>query len=82
MSMKTGEVLAEVARERHRQDQKWGGPTHDDQHDPSDWLEYIHNKKEKAHGAETDAEYRKRMIQIAALAVAAVESLDRQMEAN
>jgi hypothetical protein len=79
-TIKLGEVLAEVARERQAQDKEWGGPVHDDnEHGPSDWMAFIRDKGNKALEARTDEEYRKRLVQIAALAVAAVESLDRLM---
>jgi hypothetical protein len=74
----TGGVLAEVAQERMAQDAEWGGPEHDDMHGPHAWVEFIDARCDKAFiHSDSNAEYRRRMIQIAALAVAAVESLDR-----
>jgi hypothetical protein len=88
--MKT--VYDDVREERQRQDSQWGGPEHDDRHIPADWLSFIQRKwraaENEAFGmafGHTDdwrkqatADYRRRLIQIAALAVAAVESLDRK----
>jgi hypothetical protein len=74
-------VYADILGERMAQDRKWGGPRHDDQHDASEWVGFIVDRASMADEAESgekgDAEYRKRMVQIAALAVAAVESMDR-----
>lgn len=69
----------DIREERSRQDEKWGGPDHDDEHERDDWTYFIDDKMVYAEQAESDAEYRRRMIQIAALAVAAVESLDRHV---
>lgn len=74
------QVLRDVRIERLRQDQKWGGPDHDDKHGPDDWCRWINAYMTWAKTmAEFDSpeKYRKRMIQVAALAVAAVESHDR-----
>lgn len=80
-------VEADVRKERRRQDQKWGGPEHDDEHTVADWVYYIRNEanyegyrdspnpelaaRANRHNA------RQRLIRIAALAIAAVESIDR-----
>lgn len=85
-------VLLEICVERAEQDRKRGGPAHDDAHAREDWLKFIeqHSRKvpfkayeswelvEPAERAEAIAAYRKQMIRIAALAVAAVESFDRK----
>ena len=69
--------IADVLAERARQDAQWGGPSHDDQHDPVDWSHFI---EEQAYwGREQDP--RRRFIKIAALAVAAIESIDRKASA-
>lgn len=64
----------EIVAERHRQDVRWGGPDHDDEHYPSDWVSYIKEHADKA----LNGNYRQRLIEVAALAVAAVESYDRR----
>lgn len=67
-------VLIEVAQERQRQDEKWGGPEHDDTHEAQDWENFILDQMfNRAHGEH----YRTEMIRIAGLAVAAIESYDR-----
>lgn len=85
-------VMAGILNERLRQDDKWGGPEHDDGHVPRDWAAFIIDALGQAMNADTVGlipptgdqrfdkahEYRRRMIQVAALAVAAVESFDRK----
>lgn len=73
-------VIAQVIAERFGQDRKWGGADHDDEHRRRDWLQYIREHADRAtkalKGKDLD-EYRKQLVEIAALAVAAVESHDR-----
>lgn len=70
----------EIAEERERQDAKWGGADHDDGHAPADWRAFIEKKLAQANAEPiSPVEYRRRMIQVAALAVAAIESNDRRM---
>ena len=74
-------VLREVLSERQRQDTKWGGASNDDQWNPLDWHEMIADyngwaRRMACMGSHDKA--RNRYIQIAALAVAAVESIDRK----
>jgi len=69
------DVYDEIKHERLQQDRQWGGPVHDDKtHDSLDWLELIRDRVTIGGDPRT---YRKRMVQVAALAVAALESLDR-----
>jgi len=73
-------VLTGVARERVRQDARWGGPTHDDSHSVGEWGNLIVRLLDAAEGAWRDddrAEYRRVMEEIAASAVAAIQSFDR-----
>jgi hypothetical protein len=76
----TQHVIDEIDAERARQDVQWGGPAHDDQHHPDEWIDYI-NKQARAGwlAAVTPhpVEYRERLVKIAALAVAALESMTR-----
>ena len=69
-------VLNEVAVERAKQDAKWGIQNHS----PQKWLVILGEEVgESCRGCfESDlAQYRRELIQVAAVAVAAVESLDR-----
>jgi hypothetical protein len=79
-------ITDDILTERTNQDAQWGGPAHDDTHSPLDWATFIANQQEKiAIGAITrGAPYyatpdcRQRLVKIAALAVAALESMDRK----
>lgn len=77
-------VLVEVETERTRQDEIWG----EQNHRPADWLTILMEEVGEAakHAVETRfdyggdsnySKYRREMVQVAAVAVAAVESLDR-----
>ncbi len=76
------DIYAEIRSERDRQDEKWGGPAHDDQESGIAWTDYITRYAAWAGmmwlmGGDKMPKYRHRMMQIAALAVAACESYDR-----
>lgn len=73
----TERIFRDVQGERARQDAKWGGPQHDDEHDPSEWVDFI---VEHARGPVRVGPYtfRKQMVRVAALAIAAIESHDRK----
>lgn len=78
-------VLDEIAAERRRQDSKWGGPDNDDTYTPGIWVQLIQDYAGWSRvmaGMDSPLKYRKRMMQVAALAVAAVESHDRLIEAG
>lgn len=67
--------MAEVAKERQSQDWQWGGPEHDDKHMSEDWVQYIQKQANRCYNYPN--ELRERMVKVAALAIAAIESLDR-----
>lgn len=80
-------IIFDVARERMWQDERWGGEKHDDSHTGDDWLTFIDAQKIKArneclddnHVVVVDPQgYRERLVKIAALAVAALQSHDRK----
>ncbi len=78
----TNDVLAAVRDERDRQALKWGGPVTDDHWNALDWHEMISDYNAWARRMAAMRSYgkaRTRYIQIAALAVAAVEALDRKV---
>lgn len=73
--MKTN-IFADIEKERRAQDAKWGGPAHDDLHLRQDWCRFIedHNRRAKY---EVGA-FRRQMVRVAALAIAAIEAEDRK----
>ena len=71
-------IFAEIGRERQAQDEKWGGPAHDDKHTSYDWIAYLVRHTGKAVCWPWDAQvFRRQMVRVAALAVAAIEWVDR-----
>lgn len=70
-----GALLA-VLIERGAQAQEWGGADHDDQHTPREWLDFIQAQLARSK-PDDPSEFRGRMVRIAALALAAIESRDR-----
>ncbi|MDA3873984.1 MAG: hypothetical protein PF795_08480 [Kiritimatiellae bacterium] len=79
--MNTENLYNEVFQERKRQDLKWGGPEHDDRHTCTEFRLFILKKMNAAAEASVFDDYeeiRRRLVQVAALAIAAVESMDRK----
>ena len=74
-------LLAEVAEERMRQDAKWGGARHDDEHSMAEFVQLIEDYAGWARtmaGMKSPEKAERRLIQVAALALAAVESSRRK----
>lgn len=83
--MNTSEVLAQVAQERQRQIDKWGPQNHA----PIEWLAILMEEVGEASKEGLEAHFTKfyadgsykqmrhELIQVAAVAVAMIESLDR-----
>ncbi|WP_062362310.1 hypothetical protein [Variovorax paradoxus] len=73
---RSGRLMAfrDVSAERNRQDEQWGGTQHDDQHNAVEWVNCI---SKQLHRLCNKAERRDRLVKIAALAIAAIESGDR-----
>lgn len=88
----TAEQLAiceQLVVERHAQDQQWGGPDRDDTQSRHEWLAKVEEhatRARKAIGSRQQSidldEYRRRLIVMAALCVAAVEAHDRDCKAE
>lgn len=80
-------VLALVGDKREVQDAQWGGPEHDDKHTKLEWMDFISKQVEKfavnlinrgdAYMDTPDA--KDRFVNIAALAIAALESFERKV---
>lgn len=73
----------DVTIERLAQDQQWGGAAVDDTRSFTDWIYYIRHQISSAIGHRTIiAPVRTRFVKIAALAIAAVEAIDRRADRN
>jgi NTP pyrophosphatase (non-canonical NTP hydrolase) len=74
------EIIEEIIEERKNQEAKWG----EQNHSPDYWMVILMEEVgEACHeicGKFTDLQaYRKELVQVAAVAVAALESFDRQL---
>lgn len=86
MAAATGPILVEVASERRRQDAKWGGAAHDDAYSAQEWRDFrlcfeqrvSLSALESPRDGDDLAVARHNLVRIAALAVAQIESIDRQ----
>lgn len=73
-----GEIIVELLKRRTAQDKRWGGAKHDDTHDELDWQEFVRKQVDDAENADTSEQWRDRMLDIGALALAAIEWADRK----
>ena len=65
-----------------RQDEKWGGSKHDDEHSPSDWRDIIYVHVRRAQSSKRDVgnpieTFVMQMTRVAALAMAAIQAYER-----
>jgi hypothetical protein len=72
-------IFEEIRAKRGLQDQKHGGPDHDDQHSMHDWAVFIIKFLGKAISGFSLEWARSYLIDVAALTVAAIESIDRSL---
>lgn len=77
-------IFRQILIEREHQNQKWGGIEHDAAHFECDWIEFLEDHCGEAYlhiedGSPVEV-YRHNLIEIAALAVAAIEALDYKCE--
>jgi hypothetical protein len=77
--MRRKDIFQAIEQERDSQDKQWGGFAHDSGHSVQDWSGFISKQVKKLENARTFDEAFERLINIAALAVAASESLDGRM---
>ena len=82
-------ILEEIRKERGYQDGKWGHKDDDELNTPWMWTAYIASYASRwmrgtffPLSTSTTDDFRTFMVKTAALAIAAVESLDRQREEN
>jgi hypothetical protein len=75
------DLWQDIQDERDRQDAQWGGPKHDDQHTASQWASF-RGKFENRQLRLTDdpRKQREELVKIAALTIAQIESLDRNLD--
>jgi len=73
-------IIARIKEERRLQDRKWGGPTYDDKHSLGDWAHFIDQRTETLYRAPERKVAEQELIEVAALAIAALESLRRNRE--
>lgn len=73
-------ILGEIAAERARQDVKWGAE-HDDKHSVDEW-DYMIGYYLQRVRIMAPRQRRVNLIKVAALAVAAIESMDRLAQAG
>ena len=80
-------AIADILAERNRQDEKWGVQDHA----PDRWLRIIKKELGEASAASLwtnwevvnpACEYRRKLVEVAASAMAAIENFDRQIERN
>jgi hypothetical protein len=72
-----GQFIVEVLGERVLQDNQWGGSIHDDQHSIHHWAKYLRHQVWRATHPDRMA-FERRMVKVAALAMAAFESNRRK----
>lgn len=68
-------IFEEIETERARQDAKWGGPVNDDLNGFFDWARLI---AERCKFVPKYKLVRQNMVEIAALSVACIQSIDRK----
>jgi hypothetical protein len=74
-------IYNQIETERQCQDALWGGETHDDAHPACGWVALLvrHVGLAVDDGtADADERFRRQMVRVAALAVAAIEAHDRR----
>lgn len=69
-------ILEEIKAERAAQDAKWGGAEHDDEHSMADFVFFMDEQLRKCEYG-NNTETRARLVKVAALCVAAIQSFDR-----
>lgn len=79
--MTRADVIAQIDAEIERAAAKWGGSTNDDRLNRLTWLRLIdeHRIRATRHGTGAD-EHRHELVVIAALAISAIEALDRRRD--
>lgn len=77
--MEVFDLFADVAKERVAQILKGYDVDHDDEHSPFEFLQMIRDRITSRNGFTlTDEEHRKLLIEVAAMALAGIERVDRK----
>lgn len=75
--MSKDSIYSEITIERAKQDKQWGGAEHDAHHSSNDWVAYLTKHVGRAvHWPWNVVTFRRQMIVVAAVAVAAIEWCD------
>ena len=82
-------ILNEIKAEREYQIARWGNDADDKLNGPNDWVAYIAHHSSRwfpggfaPYSPEVLEDFRKQMVKVATLAVAAIESHDRKKNAG
>lgn len=75
--LRTIDIYQEIVLERQYQNELWG-EKNDDKNTEEDWVSYITEYANGLTERTKDKSFRERLVKVAALAVAALESIDRQ----
>ena len=76
--MKQTDAIVAIIHERNMQDEKWGGAQHDAAHTPEEWCRLLDRYVTRISRSERGSvAYETALIQLAAVAVAALEVSDR-----
>lgn len=76
--IETKKIIKDINEERTKQDDKWGGPEHDNMHNSHDWVAFITKHLGKSVMWPWDGvKFRHQMVRVAALAIAAIAWYDR-----
>lgn len=72
-----------IVAELQRQDERWGGIEHDKEHSRRDWVAFICREAGKASAdGLRHSQFRKQMIQVAALAISAISADEQKVLAG
>lgn len=75
--MNKAAIFSEISLEREKQDKQWGGADHDLHHTPNDWIAFLTKHVGRAvHWPWNTVTFRRQMVVVAAVAVAAIEWCD------
>ena len=85
----TIDIFAEIEAELNYQDERWGHAPDDKLNSPNDWVSYISHHATRwfsggfaPYKAATVDTFRTQMVKVAALAISAIKSIDRQRAAK